>query len=72
LLYKVPKIPSYIKVLVAIYQDATPGSTIRKYLVIALLILGSILTFMVASFIPFTGAPIIGLVTSGYDRWYIS
>lgn len=63
-LSRIPKIPLYIKVLVALYQDSQPGSKAKKYLTIALLILGSILTFLAHSFVPFTGTIIIGAVTT--------
>ncbi len=58
------QIPHYIKALIILYQDAAPESQTRKYVTSALLILGSILTFMAHSFVPFTGVPIIGAVTT--------
>lgn len=58
------QLPNYIKALVILYQDSTPDSQTRKYLTGALLILGGILTFMAHSFIPFTGVPILGVVTA--------
>ncbi|MDB9374087.1 TerB family tellurite resistance protein [Nodularia sphaerocarpa] len=58
------KIPHYLKALIFLYQDAAPESQTRKYVTSALLILGGILTFMAHSFVPFTGVPIIGAVTT--------
>jgi uncharacterized tellurite resistance protein B-like protein len=67
LVFAVPKaaqLPRYIKLLVLLYQDSNPESQTRKYTTGALLILGGILTFMAHSFVPFTGVPIIGAVTT--------
>ncbi|GAP95650.1 tellurite resistance TerB family protein [Leptolyngbya sp. NIES-2104] len=61
---RVGQLPKYIKILILLYQDSAPDSQTRKYLTTALLILGSILTFMAHSFIPFTGVPFIGMVTA--------
>lgn len=58
------QLPRYIKLLVVLYQDSTPESQTRKYTTSALLILGGILTFMAHSFVPFTGVPLIGAVTT--------
>jgi uncharacterized tellurite resistance protein B-like protein len=58
------QLPRYIKALVILYQDSMPESQTRKYVTGALLILGGLLTFMAHSFIPFTGVPIIGAVTT--------
>jgi hypothetical protein len=58
------ELPRYVKVLVLLYQDSKPDSQTRKYTTGALLILGSLLTFMAHSFVPFTGVPIIGAVTT--------
>ncbi|MBR8834437.1 MAG: TerB family tellurite resistance protein [Stigonema ocellatum SAG 48.90 = DSM 106950] len=67
LVFAIPRagqLPRYIKALLILYQDSTPESQTRKYVTGALLILGGILTFMAHSFIPFTGVPIIGAVTT--------
>ena len=56
--------PRYIKVLILLYQDSNPDAQTRKYVTGALLILGSLLTFMAHSFVPFTGVPLIGAVTT--------
>ena len=58
------QLPRYIKVLILLYQDSNPDSQTRKYLTGALLILGGLLTFMAHSFVPFTGVPLIGAVTT--------
>ncbi|MDJ0735393.1 MAG: hypothetical protein QNJ47_15270 [Nostocaceae cyanobacterium] len=58
------QIPRYLKVLILLYQDAAPDSQTRKYVTGAVLILGGILAFMAHSFVPFTGVPIIGTVTT--------
>ncbi len=58
------QLPHYIKLLVLLYQDAAPESETRKYTTGALLILGGILAFMAHSFVPFTGMPVIGAVTT--------
>lgn len=58
------QIPHYIKALILLYQDSAPESQTRKYVTSALLILGGILTFMAHSFVPFTGVPIIGAITT--------
>lgn len=57
-------IPKYIKILFLIYKDSDPQSQTRKYLTGTLLVLSSLLAFMAHSFIPFTGVPVIGLVTT--------
>lgn len=58
------QLPKYIRLLFLLYQDSKPDSQTRKYTTGALLILGSLLTFMAHSFIPFTGIPVIGAVTT--------
>ncbi|NJN87748.1 MAG: hypothetical protein HC881_17395 [Leptolyngbyaceae cyanobacterium SL_7_1] len=58
------QLPRYIKVLVLLYQNSDPNSQTRKYTTSALLILGGYLAFMAHSFIPFTGAILIGAVTT--------
>ena len=60
---RIPKIPKYIEILIAIYQDSSPESQSRKALTALLLGMGGIATFMAHSFIPFTAAPIIGAIT---------
>jgi uncharacterized tellurite resistance protein B-like protein len=61
---RLTRLPKYIQILILLYQDSAPDSQTRKYLTTALLILGSILTFMAHSFIPFTGVPVVGMVTA--------
>ncbi|WP_339385017.1 TerB family tellurite resistance protein [Iningainema tapete] len=58
------QLPRYIKALIILYQDSTPESQTRKYVTGALLILGGLLTFIAHSFVPFTGVPILGAVTT--------
>lgn len=58
------KIPKYIKTLFLLYDNSDPSSQTRKYLTGASLILSSQLAFMAHSFVPFTGVPIIGAVTT--------
>jgi len=61
---RVVKIPIYLRFLLTIYQDKQLNAEARKYLTSALLLLGSILTFMVYSYVPWTGLPIIGAFTT--------
>lgn len=63
-LSRAAQLPRYIQVLARLYQDSSVESQTRKYVTSALLILGGILTFIAHSFIPFTGAPILGAVTT--------
>lgn len=63
-LSKLAKLPLYILLLWTIYKDSEPNSEARKYLTTVLLVLGSILTFMTYSCIPFVGGQIIGAVTT--------
>jgi uncharacterized tellurite resistance protein B-like protein len=58
------KIPKYIKTLFLLYENSDPSSQTRKYVTGAALILSSQLAFMAHSFVPFTGVPIIGAVTT--------
>jgi hypothetical protein len=58
------RIPLYLRLLWTIYQDKQFNSEARKYLTSVLLLLGSILTFIVYSYVPWTGLPIIGVFTT--------
>ncbi len=58
------RIPLYLRLLWTIYTDSEMNSESRKYLTSVLLVLGSILTFMTYSYIPLTGVPIIGVLTT--------
>lgn len=61
---RIPKIPSYIMLLKVLYSDIDSSAKERKTLTAGLLVIGSILTFMAYSLIPFTGVPLIGAITS--------
>jgi hypothetical protein len=50
---RLARIPLYIRLLLTIYQDTNLDAEARKYLTSAMLILGSILTFMTYSYVPF-------------------
>jgi uncharacterized tellurite resistance protein B-like protein len=63
-LTRIPKIPSYIRLIKILYSDINPSAKERKIINAALLAIGSILTFMAYSLIPWTGVPLIGAVTS--------
>jgi len=63
-LSRATQIPKYIRILVLLYQDSSPNSQTRKYTSGALLLLGSLLTFMAHSFVPFTSVPLIGAITT--------
>jgi uncharacterized tellurite resistance protein B-like protein len=63
-LSRAAQLPRYIRLLVLLYQDSEPNSQTRKYVTSALLVLGGILSFMAHSFVPFTGAPVLGAVTA--------
>ncbi|MEB3121223.1 MAG: macro domain-containing protein [Snowella sp.] len=58
------RIPLYLRLLWTIYTDSEINAEARKYLTSVLLVLGSILTFMTYSYIPLTGVPIIGALTT--------
>lgn len=58
------RIPLYLRLLLTIYQDTEINAEARKYLTTVLLVLGSILTFVTYSYIPFTGLPIISSFTT--------
>ena len=62
-LSRAKNIPQHIQILKSIYNDMDPDSQYKKYLSTALLLLASLLSFMAYSFIPFTGAPFIHVVT---------
>ncbi|XWK86569.1 MAG: hypothetical protein U7127_20480 [Phormidium sp.] len=55
---RIPKIPSYIMLLKILYSDIDSSAKERKILTAGLLVIGSILTFMAYSLIPFTGLPL--------------
>lgn len=61
---RIPKIPSYIMLIKILYSDIDSSAKERKILTAGLLVIGSILTFMAYSLIPFTGVPLIGAITS--------
>lgn len=63
-LARISQLPRYIRILILLYQDAAPDSQSRKYATGALLALGGILSFMAHSFVPFTGVPIVNVVTA--------
>lgn len=59
-LLRLPRIPVYLRLLWSIYTDSEPNSEARRYLTSALLVLGSILSFMTYCYIPLTGTFLIG------------
>jgi uncharacterized tellurite resistance protein B-like protein len=61
---RIPKIPAYIMLLKILYSDIDSSAKERKILTGGLLVIGSILTFMAYSLVPFTGLPLIGAITS--------
>lgn len=61
---RLARIPVYLQFLWTIYQDTELNAEARKYLTSVLLVLGSILTFIVYSYIPWTGVPVIGAFTT--------
>jgi tellurite resistance protein len=63
-LIRIPKIPSYIRLIKILYSDIDSSAKERKIITGGLLVIGSILTFMAYSLIPWTGVPLIGAVTS--------
>jgi tellurite resistance protein len=63
-LTRIPKIPSYIRLIKILYSDIDSSAKERKIINAALLAIGSILTFMAYSLIPWTGVPLIGAITS--------
>jgi tellurite resistance protein len=63
-LIRLPKIPSYIRLLKILYSDIDSSAKERKIITGGVLVIGSILTFMAYSVIPWTGIPLIGAVTS--------
>ncbi len=63
-LTRIPKIPSYIRLIKILYSDIDSSAKERKIVSGGLLVIGSILTFMAYSLIPWTGVPLIGAVTS--------
>ncbi|MBD1892947.1 TerB family tellurite resistance protein [Coleofasciculus sp. FACHB-SPT9] len=63
-LTRIPKIPSYILLIKVLYSDIDSSAKERKIITGGLLLIGSILSFMAYSLIPWTGVPLIGAVTS--------
>lgn len=63
-LTRIPKIPSYIRLIKILYSDIDSSAKERKIITGGLLVIGSILTFMAYSLIPWTGVPLLGAVTS--------
>lgn len=63
-LTRIPRIPSYILLLKILFSDLDSSVNERKFLTGGLLVIGSILTFMASSLIPWTGVPLIGAITS--------
>lgn len=61
---RIGKLPLYFRLLWTIYSGYESNSEARKYLTSVLVLLGSILTFMTWSYVPFTGVPIIGIFTT--------
>ena len=61
---RIPKIPSYIRLILILYSDIDSSAKERKILMGGLLVISSILTFMAYSLIPFTGIPLIGAITT--------
>ncbi|MFB2839503.1 TerB family tellurite resistance protein [Floridanema evergladense] len=61
---RIPKIPTYIRLLKILYSDTDPSSKERKILTAGLLVIGSILTFMAYGVVPLTAVPLIGAITS--------
>jgi len=61
---RLTRIPLYLRLLWTIYQDAQFNAEARKYLTSVLLVLGSILTFIVYSYVPWTGIPVVGAFTT--------
>ncbi|NJM60285.1 MAG: hypothetical protein HC849_09000 [Oscillatoriales cyanobacterium RU_3_3] len=63
-LTRIPRIPSYIRLLKILYSDIDSSAKERKIITGGLLVISTIVTFMASSLIPFTGVPLIGAVTS--------
>ncbi|MEG4912635.1 TerB family tellurite resistance protein [Microcoleus sp. B7-D4] len=63
-LTRIPKIPSYIRLLKILYSDIDSSAKERKIITVGLLVISSIVTFMAYSVIPWTGVPLIGAITS--------
>lgn len=59
---RIPKIPTYIKLLRLIYGDASADVQVRRYVTAALLMVGSILTFLTWSVVPSLAIPLVGSV----------
>lgn len=63
-LTRIPRIPSYIRLLKILYSDIDSSVKERKIITGGLLVISSIVTFMAYSLIPWTGLPLIGAITS--------
>lgn len=63
-LTRIPRIPSYIRLLKILYSDIDSSAKERKIITGGLLVIGSILTFMAYTLIPWTGIPLLGAVTT--------
>ncbi|MCU0543458.1 MAG: TerB family tellurite resistance protein [Oscillatoriaceae cyanobacterium Prado104] len=63
-LTRIPRIPSYIRLLKILYSDIDSSAKERKIITGGLLVISSIVTFMAYSLIPWTGLPLIGAITS--------
>ena len=61
---RIINIPRYLQLLWTIYHDSGTDAEARKYLTSLLLIIGTILSFMAYSYVPLTGVPIIGAMTT--------
>ncbi|MTJ54665.1 TerB family tellurite resistance protein [Anabaena sp. UHCC 0253] len=61
---RIPKIPSYIRLILILYSDIDSSAKERKMLNGGLLVISSILTFMAYNLIPWTGIPLIGAITT--------
>ncbi|WP_071517565.1 TerB family tellurite resistance protein [Geitlerinema sp. PCC 9228] len=57
---RIPKIPTYIKLLRLIYGDSASESQVRKYVTASLLMVGSIVTFLTWSVFPSLAVPVVG------------
>ncbi len=61
---RIPKIPSYIRLLKILYSDIDSSAKERQFLTGGMLVISSTVTFMAYSLIPWTGVPLIGAITS--------
>lgn len=63
-LTRIPRIPLYLHLLNILYSDMNLSAKERKIITGGFLVIGSILTFMAYSLVPWTGLPLIGAVMS--------